>query len=321
MADETIDLKSATPPEPEFNQHINALADKLKNITNDADFVNAIIRTPDEDLIPWEECVLPSKGLYYGWPDGVVKVKAMGQVAEKVLATQRLAQSGQSLDYLFKECCRFPGDFDPANLLLGDRTFLLYFLRGVTHGNEYEFSLTCPNTDCAVQSMHTYDLNQLASTVVWANEDLGSEPFKIVLPYLTKTTGRDVWVSLRYLRASDANDILNKRKTKRSQVAKPAKRNPFVKRRESETEYDDAVTENLEKVIVNVMGVTDYYTIKSFVERLHAQDTSTIRDWMKDNTPGIDSSIEISCPECGNDFTVDMPITADFFRPAKQRGL
>lgn len=323
MAKERIDLSDSkpvtqnNPTEPAFEPINPNLAQMLAGVKSDNDFVDAIISTPQENLIPWEECTLPSKGIYYGWADGTVKVKAMGQTAEKVLATQRLAQSGQSIDYLFRECCVFPEGFDPADLLLGDRTFLLYFLRGITHGNEYEFMLTCPNTDCATQSTHTYDLNNLSNTIVWADESLGDEPFKVSLPYLSSATGRDVWVGLRYLRSFDVLDIVNKRKTKKSNAAQPAKRSPF--QRKKTDELDDAVTENLEKVIVSVMGVRDSYKIRAFIEKMHAQDTATIREWMKDKTPGIDSSIEITCPECGNDFQVELPITSDFFRPSKQR--
>jgi hypothetical protein len=325
MIDENIDLNggtsSVTNAEIE-NEHafdsVNAdLEQQLSGIRSDADLIDAIITMPEGNLIPWEECTLPSRGIYYGWADGTVKVKAMGQMAEKVLATQRLAQSGQSIDYLFRECCKFPEGFDPADMLLGDRTFLLYFLRGITHGNEYEFMLTCPNPDCAVASTHIYDLNNLSRTISWAKDELGPEPFKVVLPYLTKVTGREIWVGIRHLRSFDVNDILNKRKNKKSQYAQPAKKSPF--QRKKVDELDDAVTENLEKVIVNIMGVTDSYKIRAFIEKLHAQDTATIREWMKENTPGIDSTIEITCPECGNEFTVELPITSDFFRPSKQR--
>lgn len=285
------------------------------DITNNASILDAILNAPQEQLIPWEECCLPSKGLYYGWPDGVVQVKAMGQTAEKVLATQRLAATGQSIDYLFKECCRFPNGFDPVDLLLGDRVYLLYFLRGITYGNLYEFSVTCPDANCAVMSMHTYDLNELNSTVIPADPDLGPEPFKIHLPYMSNMTGADVWVEIRYLRAGDANAILSKRKNTKS-IAKSTKRNPFDRKNKVE-ELDEAVTENLEKVIVSVLGSTDTFKIKAFVQRLHAQDTSAIREWMKDNTPGIDSSIQIECPSCNQEFSIELPITDTFFRPSK----
>lgn len=279
--------------------------------------LDAILNTPAEDLIPWEECQLPSNGLYYGWPDGIIKVKAMGQKAEKVLATARLAASGQSIDYLFRECCKFPNDFDPIDLLLGDRIFILYFLRGITYGNLYEFAVTCQNPDCAVISTHEYDLNELYDTITRAKPELGQEPFKVVLPYLSKVTGQEISVGLRFLRAGDANELLKRRSPKAVHGSKSARKN-LMDRKPKLEELDDSLTENLEKTIVHVMGETDRYKIRAFVQKLHASDTATIRAWLKDNTPSIDSTIDISCPDCGMQFNMELPVTETFFRPSNK---
>ena len=292
---------------------------------NNEDFLDKLLSTPTDQLIPWEDCYLPSKGLFYDgdWSNGSVKVRAMGQTAEKILATQRLAKSGQSIDYLFRECCQFPEGFDPINLLLGDRVFLLYFIRGITHGNMYEFAFTCPSEECQSTSTHSYDLNELASTITWAEESNGDEPFRVSLPYLSEATGRDVWVNVRYLRAYDANDILSRRKVKDKVTVRPgnsvrSRNKPVPTRRQQMQQLDDSITENLEKVIVSVMGSEDRFKIRSFVNQLHAQDTATIREWLKVNTPGIDNSVIVGCPNCSTDHTVELPITEAFFRPAKR---
>lgn len=306
------------------NQMETAVADLTADInpgmTNE-DLVNLIIGSSEEKLIPWEECFLPSRGLYYGWPDGMVMVRAMGQTAEKVLATQRLAQSGQSIDYLFRECCKFPNGFDPVDLLLGDRVFLLYYIRGITHGNLYEFVINCPNENCQSVSTHTYDLNELASTVTWANPTIGREPFKVVLPYMSKATKREFWVGVRFLRGADANDILAKRKARKKMVAKPGgvkTRGLSYDTRPQVQSIDDSVTENMSKIIVSVMGVDDPFTIRSFIEKMHASDTAEVREWLRNNTPGIDNTVTVECPDCSNEFTVELPITESFFRPSKR---
>lgn len=303
--------------------HSPALENFIGNNSSNEEFLRKIIELPEDKLIPWEECTLPSKGIYYGWPDGVVMVKAMGQTAEKVLATQRLAQSGQSIDYLFRECCKFPLGFDPADLLLGDRVFLLYFLRGITHGNMYEFMIGCPN--CDTSSTHKYDLNDLASTITWADASVGREPFKIILPYMSKVTGREVYVGVRFLRASDANEILSQRKFRKQAFTKPgssvrsgnltpSQRN---KQKSDNTTLDDSLTENMEKMIVSVMGVTDQIAIRSFVQKLHSTDTSTIREWIREHSPGIDTTVIITCPSCDHEFKAELPISESFFRPVK----
>lgn len=319
-------------PTKQTDSPINVIKTSAGNIqgifapgdTNE-EFIQKLLQTAPEQLIPWEECTLPSKGLYYGWHDGTIQVRAMGQVAEKILATQRLAQSGQSIDYLFRECCRFPDGFDPSDLLIGDRTFLLYYLRGITHGNIYEFAVTCPNTECGTTNTHVYDLNDLAQTVVWANPSLGPEPFRVDLPYLSRATGREVWVGIRFLRAVDANEMVARRKTLKNAMARPggvrnrmAARNRSLDPRQQRDQMqtlDETISDNMEKIIVSIMGVQDPFAIRSLIEKLHSQDTAAIREWMRENTPGIDTTVEIECPNCTNSFVIELPITESFFRP------
>ena len=337
--EEQLDLGSNVPdPKPvpgpvqadhrnHMQQHVADLHDVATSGDNVDEFLDKLLQTPQDQLIPWEDCYLPSKGLYYDgdWDNGLVKVKAMGQTAEKILATQRLAKSGQSIDYLFRECCQFPDGFDPINLLLGDRVFLLYFLRGITHGNMYEFAFTCPNEECQSVSTHAYDLNELADTITWADASLGMEPFRVDLPYLSKATGRDVWVGVRYLRAYDANDLLAKRKAKEKMKVRPGtvrtrSQNAanFNQNRQQSNQLDDALSDNLEKVIVSVMGSQDPFKIRQFVNQMHAQDTATVREWLRAHTPGIDNTVIVGCPDCNADHTVELPITEAFFRPSKR---
>ncbi len=293
------------------------------------DLVNNYLSTTDEKLIPWEECWLPSMGRYYGWPDGMVQVRPMGQTAEKILATQRLAQTGQSIDHLFRECVRFPNNFDPLDLLLGDRIFLLYFLRGITHGNMYEFAITCPNANCEASTTHQYDLNELAQTVVWAKDGIGNEPFKVVLPWASESMKKDFWVGVRFLRAADANEMLSKRKARKKMFAQPGGVKTRPGRGLSDMKggggqanqnqaLDDTISQNLEKIIVNIMGIGDIFVVRQFITKMHAQDTAAVREWLREHTPGIDNTVKVSCPECSTEFTVELPITESFFRPAKQ---
>ncbi len=307
-------------PVNRIESHVSNLSGIAAPGDTNEEFLNKLLQTSPEQLIPWEECHLPSKGLYYNWSDGVIQVRAMGQVAEQILATQRLAQDGQSIEYLFRECCRFPEGFDPVDLLLGDRIFLLYYLRGITHGNVYEFAITCTNPDCGSTSTHSYDLNELAQTIVWADESLGPEPFRVDLPYLSKATGRDVWVGVRFLRTVDSYEMLARRKVKKKAVRPGGARNRRSVVQERQT-LDDTINDNMEKIIISVMGVTDPFTIRNFIPRMHSQDTATVREWLRENTPSIDTTIEIQCPDCSQDFVVELPITESFFRPSKSAGV
>lgn len=283
-----------------------------------ADLVKEIINTPEDEFIPWEEFTLPSRGVYYGGklPGGIVRVKGMGIHADKILATQRLAQSGQSIDYLFKHCVELTDGMSTEDLLAGDRVYLLYLLRGITHGNDYEFIMECPS--CEARVLQRYDLNELISTVTYPDISIGDEPFKVSLPYMSKRTGHEVWVKVRFMRGRDISSIANRQKfNKRVHSGMPKRDRSIV--------IDQAVTENLSLIISAFGGadlggeVVDQIHIKSLVDKLHASDTATIREFLREKSPGIDTTIQASCPECGASFRTELPITESFFRPTSNR--
>lgn len=264
--------------------------------------LDTILQTPTESLIPWETCTLPSLGLYYNWPTKEVRVRAMTQKSERILANRRLNQTGQSLSSLFKDCCEFPDpNFNPDDLLVGDRTFLLYYIRGITYGNIYEFSTTCPNPDCGNKFLKKVDINTLVNTVTQANPNLGPEPFRLTMPYLSKQIGEEVWIQLRFIRASDQLAIMNLHKMKKSITQGAA-------------ELDDMQTEIMSRAIVSCNGEYDPHKISMLVKRLHASDISIIREFLKKHSPSMDSTYPIQCDSCQLEYQIELPMTDSFFR-------
>lgn len=316
MADEEIVLPTGgvNPPTAPTNPSKTVdLSNRLHGETADL-ILDEITKMKEDDFIPWEEVTLPSRGFYYGdkLPGGVVRVRGMGIHADKILATQRLAQSGQSIDYLFKHCVDLPVGFDPADLLSGDRTFLLYYLRGITHGNNYEFVMKCPN--CESSAIQKYDLNELAGTISGPKPELGNEPFKVTLPYLSEVTKRTMWVKIRLMRGKDVSAIANRQKFNK-------RLHGMTNRKERSVVIDESVTENIALIIVAFGSegaegeARDPMKIKTLVDKLHSRDTATIRQFLRENSPGIDTQIEVTCPDCGNQYITDLPITESFFRP------
>jgi hypothetical protein len=307
------------------------LAEIVNDRMSNDDVLDAIIQAPDESIIPWEDIELPSKGLYYGWSSGVIQGRAWGINVDKILSTQRLAQTGQSIDHVLRACCRFPDGFDPQDLLVGDQIFLLYYLRAATHGNQYEFAIKNPAT--GEESMHSADLNELSQTITWADKGLGPEPFKISLPYFSEQLGREVWVSVRFLRVRDVQNInKTKRAINKSQFSKVSmkKKRQDIRNRMNESlqqnagpepvALDDTLTKHMETLIVDVMGNTERFKITEFMNKMHSTDSATIRDWLADHSPGIDTTVEVpdSNNDTGGSFQVSLPITEAFFRSQKR---
>lgn len=276
------------------------------------DLLEKILAMSQDELHPWEDVILPSLGTYYDGavPGGKIQVRPMTLQEDKILATQRLAQSGKSLDIIFQKCLKFPtADFDPGNLLAGDRVFLLYYLRGITHGNEYEYIVRCSNEECGQATTDVYDLNELSSTIKRPTPGL-VEPFKIVLPHLSSKVKQEFWIKVRLLRGYDMQAMLNQKKVVRKlQGGRP---------KLSADSVDETLEENLNMLIVEAMGQTDRSKIEQLVGRLHASDTATIREFIRENTPGVDTSITVTCSACGNEMQMELPITESFFRPTKR---
>lgn len=305
-----------------FNEHKIDLSLETKDLDDDQ-ILDLVLSKDEDELVPWEPVTLPSRGLFYGdqIPGGVVEVRPMNIYVEQIMSTQRFAKSGQSIDMVLKHCVRFPTpDFDPVDLLSGDGTFLLFYLRGITYGNLYEFIAQCTNEECRYKMTKTFDLNQLQDTINSPKPGNEEEPFECKLPYMSEMVGKPFNVGIRLIRRRDLLSMSNTRKI--NNLVKPAKvsdskLNKKFRQVQSVQSINDFIEKNLNLIIVEAMGSRDRSKIKKLVSRLHSVDSTTIRERLEEVSPGIDTSIEIECSECGNQMTVNLPITESFFRRSR----
>lgn len=296
------------------------------------DLLNDYLSQGEDEIRPWEQVMLPSKGAYYQGkvPGGFVQVRPWGLQAEKTMTTQRLVRTGEALDYIFQHHVKLPDDLDHIDLLSDDRVFLLYYLRGISHGPEYEFMIKCP--ECDKMGEHEYDMRELWETVRYPNMEIGDEPFKVVLPIATeqlqkKHADAEFWIKVRFLRGQDSVDFLNARpkvqggKARARNRSKQNRQQALDDVKQREETLDETLENNINRVITEVMGVTNRSKIRQFVETLHSHDIAIIMDFLKENSPGVDTSIETECPQpkCGITFVVGLPITETFFRPKRSR--
>lgn len=324
MSEKEISLSSVVPPD---EQQPLKLGEKQSKIEIPAgasakDVVDAIMAMSQDDVLPWENFTLPSKGFFYNdrIPGGKVQMRPMGLHTEKILATTRLLQSGQALDEIYKKCVRFPTEFDPLDLLNGDRTFILFVLRGISHGNIYEFATKCTRNSCGATSTYEYDLNEVGKHIRYPES--ADEPVKLILPNLSKVTGREVYVDVRYLRGRDTQIMNQTRKAKESMMGGQARSSkaaagdiPFI------APIDSTLEDNVYLAVQSINGMTDRIKIQHIVQqKLHEKDFDVIFNWLADSAPGIDTEITITCPKCENEMTLELPITESFLRPKKRRG-
>lgn len=283
------------------------------------------------NYIPWEKVQLPSKGIYYEdkMPNGYLEVKPMGVDVDKMLTNQRLAQSGELLNKIVESCTRFPPDMNVRELLAGDFNYLLYYLRGITHGPTYEFVSDCPH--CGTKNVYEFDLTNLYSTVKNNHPDYPEEPMSVLLPKLSETFGKDVYVMVRLVRVDDImkmsqpgnDEIFDPVKHGEVRVRNKNKNNKTIINNKSKDDISKIYENNMKQQIVgfDIDGVifTDARKFQ-ITNKLHQQDTSTIREFIDDISPGIDTSLEVVCnnSECGKESMISLPWNENFFRPGKK---
>lgn len=285
------------------------------------DVISMLLNKSADEILPWEDCILPSQGCYYNGkvPDGKVQVKPMGITADKIFATTRLAQTGQSIEYIYKNHVRFPDEsFTPEQLLTGDRVYLLFYLRAITHGNMYEFMVKCNNDSCGISSTYEHDLNEIEANKRGPKH--AEEPVRVVLPYLSKVAGKEVWADCRFLRGHDLQTIATRQQFDKRAVGNRAR---GVNSRSANVDVmlDRSIEENLHMAIVSINGNTDRHIISELIKKMSQQDTQKIRAFLNDDAPGIDTEIVITCPACENEMRIELPITETFFRPKDSGGV
>lgn len=294
---------------------------KTSKVDEGKDVVDYLLTTNQDELLPWETVQLPSLGYFYGdnIPDGKVQVRPTGLTADKILSTQRLVQSGKALDHIFQRYVRLPNNFPPANLLVGDRTFLLFYLRGITHGNMYEFSVECSDESCKAKSFHTYDLNYMADNIKYPQHK--QEPIRIPLPYLTAKLGADVWVEARFMRGHDLMTLDKKDKLQERVVGsvRSAKTGRSMSR---SNEINRRLEQSMYLLITSINGNTDLGKVHKIIsEKMSSNDIQMINSELDRYSPGVDLEVTVDCPECGNEMTMQLPLSESFFRPQASRNL
>lgn len=301
----------------------------LENATKEDLLSKLIDHVQSDNYIPWEKLKLPSAGVYYGdkLPGGLLEVKPMGVDVDKMLTNQRLIQSGELLNKIVESCTRFPADMSVRELLAGDFNYILYYLRGITHGPNYEFNSQCPH--CKTKNVYNFDLGELHNTFKGPHPDHPEEPMSVHLPKLSESFGKDVNAVVRLIRV---DDIMKMSQPGNDEIFDPVKQSRARIRQKSNNKSEIRnESEDLSKVYENNMknqivgfeidGIRFTDARKhALIDKLHQQDTAIIREFIDEISPGIDTSLEVTCQndKCKKEAVISLPWNENFFRPNKR---
>lgn len=250
--------------------------------------------------IPFEVVPIPSGGKVY--PAGsslhnaeVVEIRPMTAREEDILTSRALLKKGTVISELIKSCL-VDRTINPNELLGGDRNALMIAIRITGYGGDYNAEIEC--NECNSKSPHAFSLGELPIRRLEIEPvTAGTNLFEFLLPYSKKT------VRFRFLTGRDEEEILTMNE----------------KQKKLGLSNESNVTTNLLHSIVSIEGVEDRGKIANFIKHMPARDSLALRNYIKDNEPGVIMKQETSCPACGHTEEVSMPLGVNFLWPSAGR--
>lgn len=250
--------------------------------------------------LPTETLPLPSRGIVYHRESALymketVDIKAMTTREEDILTNKSLLKKGTVVTELIKSCLT-DKSIDPRDLLVGDRNALTVAIRITGYGAEYPAEIECPA--CSTKSKFEFDLSALPLRRLELDPlEEGRNIFEFVLPYTKKA------VRFKFLTGRDEEELV-------SITEKQKKMGVF-----SETN----ISTSLFHSVVSIEGISERAKISQFVKSMPARDSLALRNFIKDNEPGIIMDQEFSCNACGHLEEVNVPLGVTFLWPSAGR--
>jgi hypothetical protein len=250
--------------------------------------------------IPVEVVPLPSGGKVYPvnstlFGRETVDIKAMTAREEDILTSRALMKKGTVVSELIRSCL-VDKTINVSDLLAGDRNALMVAIRITGYGPEYDAEIECE--ECNVKSPQQFDLGALPLKRMPIDPiSPGVNVFEFLLPYTKKV------VRFKFLTGGVEEEI-------GSMQEKQKKLGMYS---------DSVVTTNLFHSIVSIDGIEDRAKISNFIRVMPARDSLALRNYIKDNEPGISMKQETVCPACGHASEVQMPIGVNFLWPSVGR--
>lgn len=246
----------------------------------------------------YESVQLPSKGKFYdgenGPADGIVHLRPMTGEEEEILATPRFVKKGQAINMIFNRCMR--ENFDSANFLTQDRTYMLIYLRGISYTPDYDVEIRDPESDQTFAT--TINLSELY--VDYCPENFGVDNLEDTLP----VTG----YKFRYRLAvgKDEQDIQQYRDRR-------------AKNFDLSGQADDTLLYRTAHLVEEIEGLSDKTEIQTLLKKLPIQDVAYLRTVVNEPPFGVDTKISITNPYTTRDFEVELPLESNFFFPRAKR--
>lgn len=241
--------------------------------------------------LPGRMFQLPSKGLFYHKgeladlvKEGEIHVHPMSALDEINLKNPDQLFSGKAIETVSRQCIE--GINQSTQLLAKDVDALMLFLRAVTYGPNFEF---VAKHNCEGGKEHTYvaDIDQMINSMKMIDPTILAEQYTLVLP-----NGQTV--RLQPNRYQQVIDLIKKNENKTEITVEDQKEN---------------LISMIMGVVQDVNGISDPKMIEEWARNISqpminliGERIDTLSDW------GPDLKWKCKCPDCGTEFSVEIPI-------------
>lgn len=239
-------------------------------------------------------------------PSGLVgEIRGLKVGSEgKMLSDRNLARSGATFDKILAGCwqqtlhagiyeLRSDGSLDWSKVLVADRFYALLQIRMHSFGDDYAFAVQCTSAACRAPFEWSLPLSQLPVVPLpeaTRKAFLEGNRFETKLP----RDGRRVWFRLM----TGADEL-------RTHAALKARR-------------DDVLVTSLAMRVLEIDGVAERDK-RTFIEDMEMADAAALLERFDAVDGGVDTSIDVECPDCLAIQEVQLPFVGSFFLPTPSK--
>lgn len=230
---------------------------------------------------------LPSGGRFYqdsedeDLRNGFIKLYPLSLADEEIITNKTYLKNGTMFRILFDTC--MASNYDAKKLLQFDSLYIMYVLRQISYGDDYNFSVKCDECD------EEFDWSMNISDIDWAELPEDAEDERVILLPVSKYA---VTMSLMRLGMEEEQETIKKKYQCSDRIAILISNTLSIKDEDGEE--------------LNPADWADFY------KALPTLDRNAINNSFKGTRQ--EPKITIKCPNCNSEITFNVPISEDFFR-------
>lgn len=238
------------------------------------------------------EVELPSRGYLYQESEdedikkGIVRLRPMSLADEEIIANQSYVKNGTVFVHLLNSCML--NNFDARNFIPYDVFYLIYTLRQITYGEDYDFEVTCPECE------KKFDFKMKISDATFSEIESNVETTKKIKLPVSKFT-----LTMRCSLLGDEEEVY-----------KFSKKNGYEDFSDNILGYIVRTSEILDEKGEEIPKKDYPY----FFEALPGKDRSTITKSFEDIDNLEIPTVPCVCPKCGHEREITIPFSKNFFR-------